>query len=448
LKKTLRKISALTIALTMVMGVSTTLWADAELTGGEVGGFQTPDTPEVQDKVLKIQKDIKVYNPDETTVNAPTLTYNYTLTPGDAGKSITDDTTDHASGNALTVNTLAGIVTGASITSSITLTPDTTLDAAPGGASNIQDIEVNFSNVSFTEPGVYRYVITESIDASQTYAAAGVTETTGTHVRYLDVYVKAASAYDDTDGISAADWDIYGYVCMYENEDITPADDTTTSGAVKTNGFVDATKGTTVIPADSYYTFNVEISKTLTGDAYSMNHQFPIQVNFTNDPVTQGTKVIADITGSVTDYAHNADAVSNLDGLVKIANGGSVKYIGIPCGTVVDVYETNDVAGTIFATTLTATNGTSGDVKNISSTATPAGYVAYAEQPYNSNQAVFNTTTANTADTDPHSVVVNNVLQTISPTGVIIRTAPYILLLGAGATLFILVRVFRKKEEA
>ena len=454
LKKMLKKIGALAVALTMVLSLGAVLMADgeAELTGGEVGGFAPggQDNPTAKNKIVKLQKEIKVYNPDETSVYAPTITYNYVLEAGDKDKSITDQVEDHASDEALTVMTLAGITEGATITSSIALAPDKQLDAAVDGESNIEDILVDFTNVVFEKPGVYRYKITESLAAGQSYEAAGVTETTDPtdgHVRYLDVYVMASADYDDTDGLQAADWAIYGYVCLYENEDITPDDDTTTTGAVKTNGFVAATNDDDVIEPDSYYTFNVEITKNLTGDAYSANHKFPIQVDFTNDDVTQGTKLLATVTNPVTDYAHTTDAVSDLDGLVKIANSGSVKYIGIPCGTTVDVYETNDVAGTIFATTLTATNGTSGAVKNISATSTPSGFVAYSEQPYNSNQAVFDTTVKDTADTVAHSLVVNNVLQMISPTGIIVRTAPYILLLGAGATLFILIRVFRKKEE-
>ena len=51
------------------------------------------------------------------------------------------------------------------------------------------------------------------------------------------------------------------------------------------------------------------------------------------------------------------------------------------------------------------------------------------------------------ADDVAHTVEFENVLQMISPTGVIVRSAPYILLLGTGVALFVLSRSFKKKEE-
>ena len=51
------------------------------------------------------------------------------------------------------------------------------------------------------------------------------------------------------------------------------------------------------------------------------------------------------------------------------------------------------------------------------------------------------------ADDVAHTVEFENVLQMISPTGVIVRSAPYILLLGTGVALFVLSRSYKKKEE-
>ena len=455
MKDTRKKIGALIISAAMVVGLSTTLFAagEAELTDGEVGGYTSADSPTVQSKQVKIKKEITAYNKDGLDVNAPTISFTYAIEPGSAGVSITDETTDHNPAVAVTKSTLAGITTGVTMTgtsaNTIAWTTDDTLKTSDTGEPNYQDLVIDFSNVVFTAPGVYRYKLTETASG---YAAAGVTETTnvtqnntaGSHERYLDVYVMASSTY--TDGTKATDWDIYGYVCLYEDEAITPDGDTTTTGAVKTNGFVAATNDGDTINADSYYTFNVTISKTLTGDNASMNHQFPVNVDFTNAAVTKDVKLNADTNGSVTDYAHTAAAASDLDGLVTIASGGSVQYIGIPCGTSVEIYETNDVANVTYRTTLTV-DGTAGTSKDISSTSTPSAFAAYTAADYNSLNGVV-TTTADQDDDTSHTVAIANVFQTISPTGVIVRTAPYILLLGAGVVLFVLSRRWGKKEKA
>ena len=460
MKQTLKKIGALIVAVAVVMSLSSTLFAageDVTLNDGEVGGYTAVDSPETQAKKVKIAKEITAYNVDEAVVNAPTITYTYSIAGDSSGYTVTDETTDHASGVAITKATLTGITTNVSMmgtaANEISWTTDETLNTSKTGEVNLKYLTIDFSSVVFTEPGVYRYVLTENLKSGFTYDNTGVTQTTDTtagNTRYLDVYVRRADGF--TDGTLATDWDIYGYVCMYDNEDIDPTNDTTTKGAVKTNGFVAATNDGTEIKADSYYTFNVTVSKTLTGDAYSASHKFPIQVDYTNAKVTQNVKLIAEIDTSVAskvaDYAHNAVAASSLDGLVKISDGGAVKYIGIPCGTQVDVYETNDVIGTIYRTTVTV-DGTAGTAKDITSTSTPGGFVAYSAQDYNSNLGTI-TTTANQNDdaTGLHTVEIDNVLQLISPTGIIIRSAPYILLFGAAAALFVVSRRWKKKEEA
>ncbi len=87
------------------------------------------------------------------------------------------------------------------------------MDADTDGAANTKDIQVDFNNVVFSGAGVYRYKITETLGGTEmTYAKIGVTEGSGGHERFLDVYVKPSEGYPD--GTNASDWDIYGYVCV------------------------------------------------------------------------------------------------------------------------------------------------------------------------------------------------------------------------------------------
>lgn len=269
----MKKALALALAVLMMASLSVAAFAEggAGLTGGEVGGYTQADSPTVQDKTLILKKELTAYNRDETQIQEPTISYTYAIAAGAADVSVTDADSDHATGiGALTVPTKAGITEGVTLTgtavNTIAWTNTETLTAATNGAANYKDLKINFSNVVFTGPGIYRYKITE---AASGYAAAGVTESkadeaAASHDRYLDVYVKAADTFND--GSAASDWDIYGYVCMYDSEDVDPAGDTTTTGAMKTNGFVSGTNDDTVIKADSYYTFNVTVSKTVQND--------------------------------------------------------------------------------------------------------------------------------------------------------------------------------------
>ena len=454
MKNTMKKALALALAVLMMASLSVAAFAEGEagLTGGEVGGYTSPDSPKVQNKTLILKKELTAYNLDATQIQAPTISYTYAITAGDAGVNVTDATSDHADGiGALKVPTKAGITEGVAITGTIEWTNAETLNADTDGEANYKDLKINFSNVVFTGPGIYRYVITET---APNYAASGVTATTGTHTRYLDVYVKAADSF--TNGSAADDWDIYGYVCMYENKAITPDGDTTTTGAMKTNGFVAGTNDGTVIKADSYYTFNVTVSKTVVNDNYAKaTHAFPFTVIFTNAAVTQSVDISSATTGTTPDGFIDPDpaalSVGDTKGVVFIKDGASVKYIGIPNGTSVEVYETNDMTGVIYQVTTTLTpTGTAPTTDNsVSWDDAPTVAVAQAaeKEAFQSTKATF-TTTADEDDDNAYAVAVTNRLLTISPTGVSLRVAPYALMLCAGLLLVFFSRRRKAKAES
>ncbi len=453
-----RKLVALLLSLAMVLAMSGMAMAAATLNGGEVGGSSTfaTDNPQTQSKSINIKKELTAYNANETSIKAPTITYTYTVTAGDAGVKITDAASDHANTTAVTVETKAGIIpnvrvtgssdgvtntsgvtagaTATSVSDTISWTTGCTLTASGSGAENYQNLNIDFSNVVFGAAGVYRYVITEAIPD---YTASGVTATTNTtnpHVRYLDVYVRPNPS-TFTNGNIAADWDIYGYVCLLENEEITDAGDTSNTGAVKTNGFVAGTNDGTAYLADSYYTYNVTISKTVTNDNYAKaTHKFPFTVTFANNDITANILLITSETGTVEDFTHDAGAPT-WTGVAKLLSEGSIKYIGIPCGTSVEVYETNDVTGVTYQVT-TVIDG-----------ATP-GTVDAAVVNGDTSTVASITTTAGVNDTVNHTIAIDNNLQTISPTGLMFRYGPYVLILICGVVLLFLgVKFMRRNKE-
>ena len=414
-----RKLVALLLSLAMVLAMSGMAMA-ATLTDGEVGGFAPDhvDNPQVQDKSVIIQKELKSDNSDDSTVNAPTMSYSYAITAAAGGNTVTDATGDHTSGVAVTVTTKPGEITNLSYTDSLAWSPAETLDEG----SNYKSLTIDFSSVVFSGNGVYRYVITET---PSTYATAGVKETTGNHVRYLDVYVKANSNY--TNGATADEWDIYGYVCLTADTDVT-------TSTVKTNGFV----GSTSYDPDIYYSFNVTISKTVAGDNYLMttHGKFPFTVTFENATVSSAVLPIV----SANNYATTGTALTagNINDITthnpQIGHEGSVTYTGIPSGTKVTVFETNDKTGTTYTVTTTG-----GDTNLANAT---------VANPSNSGNAIANAQTALTAN-ESKTIAFPNTLSLISPTGLMFRYGPYVLILLCGALLLFLGVKFtrRNKEE-
>ncbi len=439
MKRGLKKFGAFLLAAVMTLAMNSTVLA-ATFTNGEVGGYTAADTQNLDDKEISIQKELTVFNPDEDTIYAPAITYTYAIAAASGSELvlITDDTTDHASGVATSATALGGITTGVTMTgtsaNTIAWTNADTVDADPAGEANIKNLVVNFDNVLFTAPGVYRYKITETADA---YTTNGVTDGDISNVRYLDVYVMRSDTY--TDGSTAAQWRVYGYVCISPESVTSDAGGTTavTPSTTKTNGFVN--DGTN--KADEYHTYNLTLGKTLIGDTTMNSHKFPFDVAWTNGTATGNFQFAVKTTGTVDITADtsalkkvggaNAVDAADKDGTPSIANGGTVKYIGIPAGTISTVTETNDVSGTTYATRVYAeeadsiTPSTTNQVAFTGGTAARGtdGSVAngLATTDYNET-AIYAQAAAPTADTN-QCIQFTNTLSIISPTGFVVRFA-------------------------
>ena len=460
MKNTFKKIGALVLVLVMMLAMSATAFADEDMIneGGVIGEFTTADTPEVQDKAVLLQKELTVYNPAEVTVNAPTITYTYALAAGTAGKEIYDSKSMHSPEANAHAFTKAGIVTGASVAGSVddgntwtantlVFTPAVQLDASAAGSKNAFPVKVDFSGVAFTGAGVYRYVLTETAAA---YTSSGVVDGEISNVRYLDVYVK--------DGSTAGTYDIYGYVCFINDNNID-AQDTPTTGtpntvtaAAKTEGFVATTTGgadgATAQSADQYYTFNLTIVKNLVGDQAMNSHQFPFSLAFVNSTVTGNVLPIVSGSGTETHPTNlTAGAISSFDqdgSNLKIANGGSVTFTGIPVGTTVTINEQNDVTGTVY--TVSTAGGTTNQETGL---AVNWNTWTNAVTDWTAVTALQKTANDNTAAAEANmTVTFTNTLLLISPTGVVMRVAPYVLILAAGLVLVIISRRRRSEEEA
>jgi len=454
--KNIKKIGALLLALVMVLSLSATALAeDATLSGdGIVGDFTTPDNAEVQEGTVLIYKEIKAYNEDANSVYAPVVDFTYTIAPGSPDKDIYDIKTAHDPQTNVHVQTKAGLA-GATISGSVdngttyvanklAFTNSVEFTTSADGASNKYPLKLDFSGVTWTDAGVYRYVVTETITAADK-KLAGIADGTVSETRYVDVYVKR--------GDTAGQYEIYGYTCFaYDNKiDARDAADAVANDVVakayKNEGFVAGTNTNTnaAETADAYYTFDLTISKTLVGDAAMNSHKFPFEVDMTNASVTATIKLKQTTVagGGITAAEIAPAAVSNLDKTdLEIANGASITYIGIPVGidaaTNVKVKEKNDVVGTTYESKY-ALDTTDEDTIN-------ATRKNIANNEY-SNIADLTISSANAHDSaSAHEIAFTNTLRLISPTGVALRVAPFALILVGGIFLLILAR--RRREEA
>lgn len=451
----LKKISALVLAI-MMIAVAGLAFAAESMTGknGVIGEFETADTPATQDNSLIIYQEITAYNKDGKTVNAPTVTYTYTITGLNGGKTVKDagGTSLHGSEQpavVITKDARSATIGDATITGTGTgvyaLTPTTQLKASDNGTANRFPLTIDFSGCTWNGAGVYRFQIDETT-AAEDKTAAGIKEGTTTNTRYIDVYVK-----DKTSG----GYEIYGYTCLSADVDIDGTDPTSVTAAGKTEGFVGSQPNAGAYSsendsvADRYYTFNLTVGKTLVGDSYSNEHDFPFTVKFANASVTADIIIKLELSengATATTDALSSGKLSTASTGITDSNRGidhqsTVMYVGIPVGisaaTSAEVYEVNNVTGTTYLSQYSLQGDDNTGNKKIDWTTGTTS---------TSNIATVSTITANADDNVSHTIQFTNTLELISPTGIVLRVAPYLLMLMAGIALVVILMAKRRKH--
>ena len=427
--KNFKKIGAMILALATMFALTSTAFAAESMTGesGVIGEFT--DSPSNKETSVVIYKEITAYNPETCVVNAPAITFEYTIEAGDAGIVVTD-----TKGSAVTKAGIGNPTITGTARGKLELVPgddDQKLNASENGTANRFDLTVSFDGINYTPnpipdghteaeygPGIYRYKITETTEET-VKNASNIKEGSGANTLYMDVYVNGAG-------------DIYGYVLF-------------TTDAGKVEGFVGSqpdggTYDENDSTADKYCTFNFEVKKEVKNDNYiaSTHHQFPFHITLDNPSVTASVLPIMTVSKNATQDALTAGPIGTAAEGKKatewkptIADGASIMYVGIPTGTTVTVYETNDVTGATY-----------------SAVSEHADKDAAGKSIFNgedSNSAEINCgkdalATASKNHTDENAVTFVNTLINISPTGVVLRVAPYMLMLAAGILLFVVTR--------
>ncbi len=299
----IKKLSAIALAAVLMIGMGVSVFA-ANLDGGKTG---TPGTA-ITDGVT-ITKDIVFTNATATDVYEPDVTFTYTVTAGTVTNATITDS------NSITAKVKPGVAAAISNpTATVTFAnTNTQVGATAAGTTDSKTFTIGFDASKFSEPGVYRYVITET-SSPASVADKGITRGAEYKtVRYLDVYVER-NAQDA--------FEVYGYV-LFESES---ADQSMTPDTVKSQGWVKKVDDSSNADVDVYETYNYTITKTITGSMADMDAKFPFTATVTNS-----------ITGAYYTLDDTKTAVAAAAIAKNLGNGDSIAIKGIPSSTTANV---------------------------------------------------------------------------------------------------------------
>ena len=343
------------------------------------GGFQVPAMAATGDNdgVIQFQKVLEMQNAAGASV--PDVTYTYTIVPGTGiGATATSPEVKPGVGTPT--------VSDVSYTNADTITAQ---EVAKTGS-------ITFPEGTFTAPGIYRYVLTESANSN-----TDITDVDG-NVRYVDVYV----VNDDVNG---------GYkinASVFTEAAVTPTFD-------ENNRAQYGDKNDEI--TDKYQTYELSLDKVVEGNMGDKNRKFNFTINFSgpaNASFTFGDETVTldgRGNGSVSRALSHTDVAAEITGIPS-----TVTY------TVTENLNSSEGYDTGFA----VAKGT-GAAQTVAKdeTASDATKVTATEQ------------TMTKAD---NAVTVTNTRVTPSPTGVMLSVTPYALLAGLASALGAL--FFRRKK--
>ena len=299
MNKIITKISSASAAL-LAAGIAVTPVCAAGITYTPVTGESTSFTSTIN---------------VSATANVPNVTFSYDVAAG-AAQAASDGNLAIYAGNDGTTSVGLPSIANVTFSAADAKTTDTTV---------VKEATVDFSGVSFKEPGVYRYVVTEQ------GSAQGITSEED-KIKALDVYVT------DNNGVL----EVSGYV-MHNDEN---------SAAKK----LDATARLDDKDVDfehSLATSDLTISKTVTGNQASHDEYFEFTVALSG--ADEGAKYTVDLsaadattsTNGINTEAHTnpAEIVIGADGSATatfwIQHGQSVVIQGIGNNTKYEITEAN-----------------------------------------------------------------------------------------------------------
>ena len=317
----------------------------------------------------------------EKNVVVPNVTFNFTITAATSTNPAVESgigkptvgsaafTSDYSEDNIYD-----NVQTVGDVTDSLTLPKGKVYAKLP--------VTVDFRSIFFPNPGVYRYTVTEAATNQD-----GITDDT-VNTRTLDVYV----GYKDN---SETDLEVMGYV-MYNG---TISETTSTS---KSNGFT-----------NTYVTQNLTLTKNVEGNQGNRDKYFRFEVTLAN--AVDGTKYTVTVpTGLKEGDLEGSDQLSDVNKTDLVATDGTVTAI---------YYLKDNQSITIQGLTPATTYAIS------EASYAADGYTTKYQIDSNDEQTA-NSFDAQTMGDTSHTVTFTNHKEGTVPTGILLETAPY-LILGA-----------------
>lgn len=496
----MKKLGALLLALVLALSLSAPAFAVANTGSSDYdGNTGHPFALQTSATTLSIKKEIVLFNVDESTIFDPNVVYSYSVstvnvddgTPKVTGFVLNDNTkttaavvkdgvngavtiqgrkVDQYEGTTASANHSVTGTSGAATTlifggdngtKNATLDEGTTITTSNAGGTNGKvsvgyiDVTVNPATIYAAEkgPGIYRYKISDTT-TDATLTAAGITRDTD-YVKdlYLDVYVKN-NTNNPVDG-----YVVYGYVLFKEgattdaNKNLVIEYASSTDESVKVDGYTVLSE---VAKADQYHTYNVEVTKAITGALADKRHNFPFRVDLSNAAITSQDDFYYVVT---TDGTAATPVTANLaaDGswglgdvtttpassALKFQDGDGILITGLPVSTKINVQEYNDTFDVYTASAKDEATAT----LNLDNTSTTPTTDAEAVVFENTKIAKLHAVKDVDYTTSKDIVAFTNNIETVSPTGVVMRIAPYAIMLGFGIALLLVIRRRRDEEE-
>lgn len=372
MKRKLSTALVMLLAFVLLIGTTAITASAAETTYQSIGG----STSFVKNLVV------------DADANIPNVTFSYTIrrgTPQDATATTIEILESSLGGgsigtaefsNADTANTINGLPTDADHS-----------NPTAGKKYAQKSVSITFPVGTFTKPGVYRFVITETNNR-----LPGVTYDSNP-TRYLDVFVVANSNNELS---------VDSYVLRDAATTIGLNGEYTSNPDKKSSGYI-----------NTLTQHNFDFSKTISGNQGDKNKRFNFTLNITG--ANPGTYPITahDVEGNPDSIIVGADGTAT--GVYSLTNDSTVKVIGLNEGAVCTVTENPD--------DYTATHKLDAGEENSGAS---------------SGDITLNS---------DHSVAFTNTRNGIIPTGIIMTIAPFAIGICVFGAVFIFIIVRRKRRS-
>lgn len=353
-------------------------------------------TGDVKDGIVTFTKTLV----KDDSASVPEVTFTYTIAGGTAVSASANNPEILSGGDSS--------VTGLPTVGSAVYAPVDDITTEVNETALVKTVNVDFSNVVFTKPGIYRYVITESATTNEDITNDSV------NTRVLDVYV----VNNGTNGYKIASQALL-------KSAVAPSYDATDANKVNYVGQDTKSNGFT----NTYTTYSLSLKKNVAGDMGNHGETFKFTIDF--EGPANASFSIKNSSGTYEKYITlDADGKATTGDISLKESDKAFVIYGIPSTVKYTINEVIDKKEG-YTTTYTVNSGNAKDMTfNAAGTTTSSA---------KETMAVSSNDTEN-------DVVVTNTKNAITPTGIALTIAPYILMVAL-AGVFAVLFLRRRKNE-